>query len=222
MDFSTGPCFGELLALRLLDLIFHAITPAFDDDRFGVVQKTVQHGAGQGAVVVEDFGPVFIRLVGRDDGRTSFIPLAEHLEEQVRADFIDRQISQFIDQNQTGVQVFPEFGIEAVSGLGRRQIVDDVDGGGEEHGMTREAARIGQRRRQVGLAEASAAHEYDIGLILEKGEAKEILHLGAVDFLGPGPIELFEGFQDGKAGRLDTALGRPILPAERFALGQAA
>jgi hypothetical protein len=29
MDFSTGPCFCELLALRFLDLIFHAVTPSF-------------------------------------------------------------------------------------------------------------------------------------------------------------------------------------------------
>jgi hypothetical protein len=34
------------------------------------VQEAVQHGAGQGAVVVEDFRPVFIGLVGRDDGRS--------------------------------------------------------------------------------------------------------------------------------------------------------
>jgi len=49
-------------------LILQAVTPAFDDYGFGVVQEPVQNGAGQGAVVVGDFGPVFIGLVGRDDG----------------------------------------------------------------------------------------------------------------------------------------------------------
>ncbi len=29
-----------------------------------MVHEPVQNGAGQGAVVIEDFGPVFIRLVG--------------------------------------------------------------------------------------------------------------------------------------------------------------
>jgi hypothetical protein len=47
-----------------LDLILHAVTLALDNHRFGVVQEPVQHGAGQGAVVVEDFGPVSIRLIG--------------------------------------------------------------------------------------------------------------------------------------------------------------
>jgi len=46
--------------------------------------------------------------------------------------------------------------------------------------------------------------------------------LGAIDFLGPSPVELFEGFNDGKTRRLDAALGRPVLPPERLALGQAA
>ena len=90
MDFSTGLSFCDFFGLRFLDLIFHAITPAFHDHGFGVVQETVQHGACQGAVVVEDFWPVFIGLIGRDDGRTSFVPLAEDLEEQIGAGFIDR------------------------------------------------------------------------------------------------------------------------------------
>ena len=70
----------------------------------------------------------------------------------------------------------------------------------------------------MGFAEAGPAHENDVGLVLEKGEAEEILHVGAIDLLGPGPVELFEGFQDGKARRLEAALGRPILPPERLAL----
>jgi hypothetical protein len=74
----------------------------------------------------------------------------------------------------------------------------------------------------VGFAEAGPAHENDIGLVLEKGEAEEILHLGSVDFLGPSPIELFESFNDGEARRLEAALGGPIFPPERFALDQTA
>jgi hypothetical protein len=35
-----------------------------------MVQEPIQYRAGQGAVIVEDFGPVFIRLVGgQQDGR---------------------------------------------------------------------------------------------------------------------------------------------------------
>jgi hypothetical protein len=99
MDFSTGQSFCDLCGLMLLDLILHPVATAFHDHGFSVVQKPVQHGAGQGAVVIEDFGPVFIGLVGRDDGRTGFIPLAEDLEEQIGAYFIDRQVSKLVNTN---------------------------------------------------------------------------------------------------------------------------
>jgi len=56
MDFSTDQSSCDLCGLRLLDLILHPVTAAFDNHRLGVVQEPVQHGAGQGAVVVEDLG----------------------------------------------------------------------------------------------------------------------------------------------------------------------
>ena len=55
--------------LGCFDLILHAVTLPLDGHGFGVIQEPVRHGAGKGAVVVEDFGPVFIRLVGaQQDG----------------------------------------------------------------------------------------------------------------------------------------------------------
>ena len=53
------------LTLGCFDLILQAVITAFHYHGFSVVQESVQHGAGQGAVVVEDSGPVFIGLVGR-------------------------------------------------------------------------------------------------------------------------------------------------------------
>jgi hypothetical protein len=40
------------------------------------VQEAVQHCRGQRGIVVEDLGPVFIRLVGRHDGRAGLVALA--------------------------------------------------------------------------------------------------------------------------------------------------
>src|SRR5271170_7192197 len=81
------------LNLGCFDLILHAVTLALDNHRFGVVQEPVQHGAGQGAVVVEDFGPMFIGLIrGQQDGAL-LVTLADDLEEQVRAGFVDGQVA---------------------------------------------------------------------------------------------------------------------------------
>ena len=56
------------------------------------MQQPIQQGGGQRGIVVEDLGPVFIGLVGGDDGRSGLIALAEDLEEQIGDDFINRKI----------------------------------------------------------------------------------------------------------------------------------
>jgi hypothetical protein len=56
----------------------------------------------------------------------------------------------------------------------------------------------------------------------EELQAKEVLHLKAVDFLGPVPTELFEGFQDGKVGRLDAAFDAALTALVELALDQSA
>ncbi len=61
------------------------------------MQQAVQNGAGERAVVVKDLGPVFVGLVGREHDGTSFIALADDLEEQVRTGFVDGQIANFIN-----------------------------------------------------------------------------------------------------------------------------
>jgi hypothetical protein len=52
---SPTNAFVSSFGLRFLNLIFHAETAAFDYHGFGMVREPVQHGAGKGAVVVEDF-----------------------------------------------------------------------------------------------------------------------------------------------------------------------
>ena len=49
----------------------------------------------------------------------------------------------------------------------------------------------------MGFTEAGPSHENDVGLVLVKGEAKEILHMRAIDLFGPGPVELLDGFNHG-------------------------
>jgi hypothetical protein len=64
------------LKLGCFDLILHAVTFPINNHGFSVVQEPVQHGAGQGAVVVEDFGPMFIRLVGGQQDGALLLTLA--------------------------------------------------------------------------------------------------------------------------------------------------
>ncbi|MDB6040728.1 MAG: hypothetical protein JWM99_4569 [Verrucomicrobiales bacterium] len=144
------------VGLRFLDLILHAVAFTFNGDGLCVVQKAVEDGRGERGVVVKYFDPVFIGLIGGEDGGSGFIALAEDLEEQIGADFVDGQIPEFIDQEDVRAQVFLEFEFEAVGGLGRGQSIDDINGGGEQCGMALQTAFIGQSGGQMGFADHAA------------------------------------------------------------------
>ena len=60
-----------------LQLIFHPEALALDDDRIGMMQQAIQDRRGQGAVMVEDGGPVFEGAVGGQDHRPLFIAEAD-------------------------------------------------------------------------------------------------------------------------------------------------
>ncbi len=77
--------------------VFHAIAGALDDDGFGVVEEAVEDGGGDGAVVVEDGGPLLEGLVGGEDDGAAFVALADDLEEEVGAVLVDGQIANLVE-----------------------------------------------------------------------------------------------------------------------------
>ena len=78
-------------------MVLHAVAFAFDEDGLGMVQEAVEDGGGQGAVVVEDLGPVFEGSVGGDDDGALLVALADDLEEQIGAVLVDGQIAEFVE-----------------------------------------------------------------------------------------------------------------------------
>lgn len=48
-----------------------------------MVQHAIKDGGGNGAVVVEDFGPCFEGFVGGEDDGSLFVALTEDLKEEV-------------------------------------------------------------------------------------------------------------------------------------------
>ena len=80
--------------------VFHAVGFAFDDDGLGAVQETVENRGGGADVIVEDRGPVFVDLIGRDDQRAPLVTLAHDLEEQVRPRLVQGQVTHFVEDEQ--------------------------------------------------------------------------------------------------------------------------
>lgn len=63
-----------------------------------MVEQPVEQRRGQRGVVVEDLGPVLIGAIGRDDERAVLIALADDLEQQVRAELVDGEVAQLVDE----------------------------------------------------------------------------------------------------------------------------
>jgi hypothetical protein len=89
-------------------LVFHPEAGAFDDDGFGVMEESVENGRGDGAVVVEDGSPLFEGLVGGQDDGTAFVALADDLKEKVGPVLVDRQVADFVEEEQLRGEVFLE------------------------------------------------------------------------------------------------------------------
>ena len=89
---STGFRDGMRAELRFLDAVLGAITLSFDNHCLGVMEEAVQDGGGEGGIIVEDACPVFVDLIGGNDGRGFLVPPADDLEQKIGAIFVDGQI----------------------------------------------------------------------------------------------------------------------------------
>jgi len=56
----------------------------------------------------------------------------------------------------------------------------------------------------VRFSDSNAAKENDVGVFFDESQAEEVLHLKAVDFAWPVPLELLHGFDDREAGEFDA------------------
>ena len=118
--FGPAACvFSWSLPGLLFDFVLHAEAQAFDDDRVGVMQDTVEDCGGQRAVVVEDLGPMLVDAIGGDHDRRAFVALADDLEQQVCAVLVDRQVTELVDNQYGWLQVAVEFAPELADGLCR-------------------------------------------------------------------------------------------------------
>src|SRR5712691_13444799 len=140
--------------------------------------------------MVESCGPLLKGAVGGNDDRPLFIAQRDDLEEQIGARLVNWEVPKLVEDKQRGFRVFFEFGFETPGALCCGEGVDHLNGTGKKHRMALEAGGIAQRGRQVGFAQADAAEEDEVGLVLDKRQAEVVLHLEAVNPGGPVPAEL--------------------------------
>src|SRR5215831_7656203 len=155
-----------------------------------MMQQPIQNGGGQGAIMVEDRGPLLESTVGGHDERPLFIAQADHLEEQIGARLVNGQIAELVKDEQGGFGVFFEFGFEPARALGGGQGIDDINGTGKKHGVALQAGLIAQGGRQMRFPQSYSSQKNEVCFVLDKRQAEVILDLEAVNPGGPVPAEL--------------------------------
>ena len=70
------------------------------------MQETIQHRRSDGAVVIENRGPVFEWFVGRQDNGSALVTLADDLEQQIGAPLVNRQVTDFIESAAAAADTF--------------------------------------------------------------------------------------------------------------------
>src|SRR6266567_4251284 len=95
------------------------------------MKKAIEDGGGNGAIAVEDSGPLFEGFVGGNDDGTAFVSLADDLEKQVGSALIYGQVADLVQNKQCRREITFELGFEGPVGLGGAQGIDCVNGVGQ-------------------------------------------------------------------------------------------
>ena len=65
-----------------------------------MMHEPIKYGRGKSSVVIKYFEPIFQGAIRGNDDRTSLVALADNLEEEIGASFIDGQITEFVENKQ--------------------------------------------------------------------------------------------------------------------------
>jgi len=147
-----------------------------------MVQESVQQCRCEGAVIIEDFSPVFERTVRRDDSGASFIARTDNLEEAVSAEFVDRKIAQLINDEYRRLQIFIHFTFDRTGRLCCCHGIDDVDCRGKKHRMALQAGSVRERSGKMAFAQTDRANKNDVALLRWLADFDVFLHLGSVQY----------------------------------------
>jgi hypothetical protein len=86
-------------------VVFGPITRTLDLADIGVMQKPVEQRGGERGVVVEDFRPGFERPIGAHQDGAALVALGDDLEQQVGAELIDREVADFVHDDERRFQI---------------------------------------------------------------------------------------------------------------------
>ena len=141
--------------------VFESVAVAFEGDDVGVVDEAVDHRGGDD-VVTEYFAPTAEGFVGRDDQARAFVAGGDELEEQVRRFGFERDVADFVDDEQRVAAEFGELVLQTGGVVGVEEPRDPLGGGREEDPVSGLAGAHREPCREVGFAGAWGSEEHHV------------------------------------------------------------
>ncbi len=129
------------------------VAVAFEGEDLGVVDEPVDHRGGD-HVVAEDLAPFAERLVRCDDHRGVLVAGADELEHEVRGLRVERDVADFVDDQQRDQREALELGFELVLAFGLRQSGDPLGRGRELDALPSQAGADTQGDAEMRFAGA--------------------------------------------------------------------
>ena len=146
----------------------------------------------------EHVGPFREGFVGRDEDGRSEVPAGDDLEEEVGIAVVVVEVSDLIDREKLRAGEAAQSPSQGCVGVLSGELVEHVRGGGEAGGEAVEDGVVEEVFDQHRLADTVRTDEHDVGGI-DEGEGEEFFDEEAVDALGPGPVEVGDGFEGADA-----------------------
>src|SRR5215470_12596027 len=184
-----------------------AVVSGLDD--FAVMGQAVEQRGGH-LGVAKDARPFAEGQIGRDDDRGALVEPADQMKQQLAAGLREGEIAEFVEHDE--IQAREIFGKPALA-VGPGFVfepVDEVDDGVKAASPA--AADAGPRNGdgQMRLAGASAANQYGIALLSNKGAARQIADQRLVDRRA-GKVEVGNVFRQRQLGNGQLVFDRARL-----------
>ena len=185
-----------------------------------MMREAIEQRAGQ-TLIAEDARPFLEWQIRRDDGRATFVTLAEYFKQKLRAGLRERHITEFVDDEQfDGGELRLEFQ-ETPLVARLHQLMNEA--GRREEGDREAALAGGQAERQTGmrLSRAGITQSNNIVAGDEIFAAREFECQRLVERWNGGEVERVETFHRRKMRGADAALDHAPFAIDEFEFGEA-
>jgi hypothetical protein len=167
--------------------------------------EVVEQGGGH-AFALEDLAPVAEGQVAGDQQAGPLVAVGEDLEEQFGAAAAEREIPEFIAEEQVQLVELTQESVELVLLLGLLQTRDEVSGGEEAYAAAVPAGGQAQGDGQVCLAAAGIPDQAGIEMLFDPLAAGQFEDLLLVQTRQGGEVVGVEVLVYGEAGGVDAGL----------------